>query len=131
MEKVAIDSTTRLYDRAVIETFDKWAEHQIKEIKAGKPRNPEKYKAGAEELLLRAELLQDMESAVRKGKAIELPQWHKDLYAPKPRQTQNKLVALAPTPGQIHTLIAREVKKEVGTIKADILDAIKGLKVAK
>ncbi len=128
MEKV-VDSSTRLYDRVVIETFDKWAEHQIREIKAGKPRNPEKYKAGAEEFLLRAELLQDMETAVRKGKAIELPQWHKDLYAPKPKQTQNKLVA--PTPGQIHTLIAREVKKEVGTIKADILDAIKGLKVAK
>jgi hypothetical protein len=132
MEKVSIDSTTRLYDSVVMETFDKWVKHQIEQINAGKPRNAEKYKIGADEFLQRAELLQDMETAVRKGKTIELPQWFKDKYAPaKPKTTQNKLVGLAPTSGQLHTVIDRAVKKEVAAIKDTILDEIRKLKVVK
>ena len=131
MEKVAVDRSTRLFDREVLKTLDGYLKHQIDELNAGSPRNAEKFKVGAEELLLRAEVLQDLESAVKKGKKLEIPQWYRDLYDPKPKaepkRTNTKLVAVAPTTGQIQTMVAREVAK----MKGEVLAAIQGLKVAK
>lgn len=108
------DTSTRLYDKSNLTNLDGWIKHQYEETRAGKPRNAEKLKEAADELLARAEEIYDLEKAVRKGKAdIKMP----ERLAPAPvvqkaRQTHQKLPAV-PSMAQFHTMIQREVKNAV------------------
>lgn len=106
-----MDKTTRLYDRKVLEVLDVYIEHQYSEVKAGKPRNIEKFRQGADDLIKRAEALLDLEIAIKKKQVIELPQWHKDLYKPKGDNVRQLNSGKAPTPSQIEAMIKKEVEK--------------------
>lgn len=131
MRMETVDSSTRLYDREHIIAQHKWIMNQYSRAKEGAPRNTEKYKAAADEFLQMADAVMKLEAGIKKGIIPEIPEWLTELYTPKPkkvaRQTQNNLVAVAPTTGQIQTMIQREVQK----MKGDVIAAIQGLKVAK
>lgn len=90
MEKVAVDKSTRMYDEVVLTTLDKYLGYQVEKLNGGVHRNPEKFKQGADELLQRCEMLQDLETATRKGQKLELPKWYKELYQPEPKKIENK-----------------------------------------
>lgn len=132
----AVDSSTRLFDKVHLETIQKWYGNQVEVANSGKPRNTEKYKEAADELLQTADAIMKLEAAVKKGQKAELPQWYLDKFAPKPkkeagRQTHNKIVAM-PTPGQIQTIVARELDRKVEKLKGDLISVIRNeLKVAK
>lgn len=131
MQTETIDTTTRLFDRDNLKNIDKWIEGQYGRAKAGEPRNLDKYKTAADELLLRADAILKLEAGIKKNSIPELPEWHQELYKPKkvekPKQTHNKLVAVAPTTGQVKSMIVEEIKK----MKLDIIAAIQSAKVAR
>lgn len=133
----SVDNSTRLYDRVHPETIWKWYANQLEKAKTGAPRNTDKYREASDELLQLADAIMKLEAGIKKGQIPELHKRYLELFPPKKvetkavRQTHNKIVTM-PTPGQMQTAIAREVSRNMASIKDEMLQEIRSvLKVAK